>query len=315
MVENVTIVIRNVGERTLESCYKIVSGQVNSSNIFVINETPFSMAVLKTFQIGVESKKDWTLAIDADLLLTENAIEEMVSKANSISGELYVYQGMILDYLFGSYRFGGPHLYKTSVLPEALKIVTNNLSEIRPESFTYGELSKKGFIAYCDNTVYALHDYDQYPKDYYRKGFFHGKKALNDQLLNLLRFWRQNTSKNLNYQLALSGLFDGLVNEDELEVDMNFFNDLQIKNAQLNKINNAELPILDFEINYVETVISEHKKEFPGIQPQSFNPYYLDSKGKHIVFFHKNPILIYITKLFIYVGNLLLKKGLKMRQS
>lgn len=315
MLDNVTVIIRNVGERTLDSCHKIISNQINTDNIFVINEVPFSKAVLKTFQIGIERKKEWTLVIDADLLLKDNAIKEMITKAKTKSEKLYVYQGMILDYLFGTYRFGGPHLYKTSVLPKALKIVENNLLEIRPESFTYKELAKKDYITYCDNVCYAIHDFEQDYKDYYRKGFFHGKKALDDQLLSLIKQCKENISKDSNYEFAMHGLFDGLVFEEEIEVDINFFNNMQKKNKSVSDIINKSKGTLNLEPNYVASIIDKHKKNLPKNQPNSYKAYYLNNKGKHIVFSYKNPIYTFITKLFIFTGNLLLKKGLKMRES
>ncbi len=314
MVNNVTVVIRNVGERTLDSCYNIIARQVNKDQIFIVREAPFSKAVIKTFQIGVKQNREWTLAVDADCLLTENTIEEMIANAIKFGDKLYTYQGMVLDYLHGEYRFSGPHLYNTKILQKGLEVVKNNQLEIRPESFTYKALAKEGYITYCDNKCYGLHDFDQHPMDYYRKGFFHARKSLDQQLLQLFKNCKRNISNNSNYEIALQGLLDGIAHIGEVKVDIEHFNNLKKNNKKIEQIEKSNSKTLSTNYNYVDDILKENKLKNPNKQPNSFKPYYLDNKGKHIIFSKQNFVKKIITKSFIYVGNLLLKKGLKMRE-
>ncbi|MCO4822492.1 MAG: hypothetical protein KC469_10515, partial [Flavobacteriaceae bacterium] len=66
---NVTVIIRSVGERTTDACFKIISKQVPKTHIHIISEVPFSKAVTETFKIAIRENRNWTLAVDADLLL------------------------------------------------------------------------------------------------------------------------------------------------------------------------------------------------------------------------------------------------------
>jgi UDP-glucuronate 4-epimerase len=77
------------------------------------DEVPFSKAVEKTFSIGIANDKEWTLALDVDLLLLPNAIEKLIQSGNKCKENLYIYQAYILDWFRGGLKYGGPHLYKT----------------------------------------------------------------------------------------------------------------------------------------------------------------------------------------------------------
>ena len=90
-----------------------------------------SKAVTKTFEIGLEKNKEWTLAIDADIILAENAIQNMIESASKLSDKLYIYQGYVIDKIFGTAREGGPHLYKTSHLIDALKALKRTKNNFR----------------------------------------------------------------------------------------------------------------------------------------------------------------------------------------
>lgn len=282
MVKNVTIVIRTAGERTIDACYKILAKQVPESSIFVLAESPFSKAVVKTFEIGIREQKQWTIAIDADWLLTETAIEEMVKIVSSFPEDLYIYQGMILDYLYNEYRFNGPHLYNTKHLPQALKEMSANPNELRPESFTYRKMAKHGFFTYCDTRCYAIHDFEQYAKDYYRKGFFHGKKAFPDQLGAMLHTIRDRIVVDSNYEIALMGLLDGVADTASVQVDIDYFE--KKYDAFLERENRTGTIIKEesfvMEPNYVAKTIAEHQRSFPKIQPNSWRPYSLSKTGK-----------------------------------
>ena len=61
----------------------ILTKQVPVENLFLIHEVPFSQAVRRTFEIGIEQNKKWTIAVDADILLNDNSVQRMVEKAES----------------------------------------------------------------------------------------------------------------------------------------------------------------------------------------------------------------------------------------
>src|SRR6476619_2803834 len=100
MIDDVKVIIRSSGERTEAACKQIPAKQVRIENISVIHESPFSKAVEATFRLGTEADKKWTLAVDADILLTATAVQDIVKRAEKKSGKTFIYQGCVLDKLF-----------------------------------------------------------------------------------------------------------------------------------------------------------------------------------------------------------------------
>lgn len=219
---DVTVVIRAAGERTEELCQYIVEQQVPKEQVFVIHEKPFWKAVQRTFEIGIEQGRKWTLAVDADVLLKEGALTEMIARASSYGNSLYVYQGHVMDFIFGRIRPGGPHLYQSeyfhllSFEDEALK------NSLRPESDTYKILAKKGKMMIQDSLIFGIHDYFQYQKDLYRKAFFHAKKHRNHSLVGeFILTWSDQISKNEDYLLLREAFLKGLEDHVEDVPDLN----------------------------------------------------------------------------------------------
>ena len=62
MLKNVTTIIRSAGERTVEFCRYLIAQQVIENNIFIINEIPFSSAIIKSYKIGYESPNKFSAA-------------------------------------------------------------------------------------------------------------------------------------------------------------------------------------------------------------------------------------------------------------
>ena len=126
MKNSILTVIRSLGERTTNLCLQLAASQVPEENIVVINEAPFSQAVRKTFECGIERGMPWTLALDADILLNYNSFDFLVRTAEEEDKNIFEVQGCILDKLFVSPRTGGPHLFRTMYLEKALEPSTKS---------------------------------------------------------------------------------------------------------------------------------------------------------------------------------------------
>src|SRR5262245_45960159 len=98
---DVTVVIRNAGERTLELCRQLVCEQVPIANVFVINEYPFEKAARRSYEIGIELGRPWTLFLDADILLRRNAVQTLRNWALTAGDRALYVQGSIVDKIFG----------------------------------------------------------------------------------------------------------------------------------------------------------------------------------------------------------------------
>ena len=276
-MDNITVVIRSSGERTVDCCYEIACNQAGSNNVHKINEVPFSKAVERTFEIGLNKNKEWTLAIDADIILAENAIQNMIHKASFLGDKLYIYQGYVIDKVFGTAREGGPHLYKTAHLTDAIKALKRTKNNLRPESDTYEILAfEKNTIKYVDDVIYGIHDFEQHPEDYFRKAFFHAKK--HQTLEYSCRFLNNWISKqqDLTYKLLLKGWLFGIQFSGDVKVDINFFRNViknEISKFNFDKLRNDPntkelIDLVKYEItNFTENEILK-RKILPNVVPQ-----------------------------------------------
>lgn len=307
-IEDITVVIRSSNERTEKACLNLIAEQISKENIFLIHEKPFYKAVKKNFEIGIKQGKKWTLAVDADVLLTRQAIQSMIETASKLGDKLYIYQGYVLDNILVKYREGGPHLYQTKHLQQALSYLTTNQTVLRPESDTYNKMAAEGFIKYVDDKVYGIHDYEQYYKDIFRKAYFHGKK--HSYLAgSLVDKWSVLTIKNDDYRVALYGLFSGLISKKITKVNTNFFE--QERRKYLSVLNFKEKEPLEEEIDiYFPTTIIESfnlknkcilkTRQLPKIKQKE-----IIKEEKLFIRLWKNPIY--------YLGRLIERVGVKIK--
>jgi hypothetical protein len=232
---DLTVVIRSSGERTLDLCYSLVRKQVKEQNIIIIEEKPFSKAVLKNFEIGIERGTEYTLSIDADILIFNDAIAFLLNNFEKLDKTYFVYQGLVFDKFFNSYRAGGPHLYRTSLLKKAIEFIPKEGTSLRPESSTYIEMKKIGYHTYQDIWAVGIHDDEQYYEDIYRKFFLHAHKH-KSRISKWIGSWDKNWVDDLDYQMALKGLSDGLLFKEQVFVDSNFLKNYFLNAQQQFKI-------------------------------------------------------------------------------
>lgn len=222
---DVTVVIRSSGERTERFCQHIIEKQLTGNNVFVINERPFWKAVKRTFEIGLSCGRKWTLAVDADVILSKSSIERMIEKAELIDFKLFAFQGYVYDKIFDKAREGGPHLYRTSALNDALTCLESNKDSLRPESDTYKALAKIGYTSKVVPEIFGWHDFFQFNSDYYRKAFLCAKKrSFNSEVVNVWidKVYHQKDNDGI-YSILVSGWLEGM-RSDEVKVDIEWLN-------------------------------------------------------------------------------------------
>lgn len=169
MMNDLAVIVRSAGERTKEACLNILGDEVPSERIVVIEEKPFNLAVKKSFEIGMDYALTWTLCVDADLLLFHGAIAAMVNEALRHPEETFGITGYVWDKFYGGRKKGGPHLYKTKLLSKAIKHVPDMKESLRPETYVKDAMSEQGNVWPECTTMFALHDYEQYYTDIFRK--------------------------------------------------------------------------------------------------------------------------------------------------
>lgn len=146
----------------------------------------------------------------------------MICQFEKLPSNYFLYQGCIFDKFFNTFRTGGPHLYRTKFLKELITAIPKDGESLGPESDSFFHLINKGFHYYCDNRFYGLHDFEQSNFDIYRKFFLFSKKFETDIPILLNKF-KKKVLIDHDYRIALKGLSDGLLFEDKLLIDIDFF--------------------------------------------------------------------------------------------
>jgi hypothetical protein len=218
LVMDVFIVIRSSKERTISACYQSIIDQgISSESIALIEEVPFSKAVMSTFKLGLKSGAKWTLGLDADVIYRTNMLREQITFADQLSDNYFMIQGMVLDKVNLIKRNTGGHLFRTSLLPIALKNFSFVLDFDRPEGTLNEKMKSLGFPYYNWDKLLAIHDYEQYYIDLFRKGYAQAIKH-EGQSKQLAKLWAQFSIKDQDYLFIYLGYLAGLNIREKLGI-------------------------------------------------------------------------------------------------
>jgi len=299
------VIIRSVNERTESICIeKILDQGILPENVVIVKESPFANTLKKSFEIGVERNKKWTLCIDADVLLKSQSIVSIIEYADKQDNKTFEVQGYVLDKFIDGPRMAGNHLYRTEFLPIALEIWPIVKDEIRPEGSLLKLMASNGFPYVIYNEILGLHDFGQYYSDIYRKSFIQSRKHLH--FTNLFVDTWKSDSKDKDYQVALRGFADGIANTDEVLVDKknqvisNGFEQLFIEDKSVLEESEITLGDVDsiiekwtpseiykkygklLETEFFYKEVSTKKSRFKFLKPINFIGYVLRKLGERI---------------------------------
>jgi hypothetical protein len=208
--DKATVIIRSVGERTEQLCRELILAQgVSAENVVIVHEAPFSAAMRKSFETGLQRGLPWTFCVDADLLLRPGAVETMLRLAEAQPENICEIQGYILDKFYGGPRQGGVHLYRTALLPLVLTNIPAEGVNVRPEFHTLEAMKAQGYPYASVQYVVGLHDFEQYYRDIFRKCLVHAHK--HQDLTDLfLSYWREQARTDKDFAVALKGYAAGV---------------------------------------------------------------------------------------------------------
>lgn len=226
MTSNVAVIIRSVGERTEALCRHLVEQQVPPEHVVVIHERPFSKAVQRSFEIGLDFGLDWTLCVDADVLLRRDGIRMLVEAASKLPESTFAFSGSILDKLLGHIRPGGGHLYRTRHCRKALVFIEESSAQIRPESYVKVKMRQIGHPDVIDDQiVIGIHDFEQYFIDIYRKAITHAHKWADRMTSYVSQMWIRQSDADQDFRVALWGYRIGELFEGKVSINRDMFPD------------------------------------------------------------------------------------------
>jgi len=240
-VNNLVVVIRSAYERTEALCEHLVKKQAPEERVVIIHERPFVAALRRAYQIGIDYGLEWTLCIDADVMIRERAISDLLETAGALPGEFFGAQGYVFDKFRNEPNLAGIHLYRTSLLSKALALIDDSgvnprpvsstgqettenhdellySPELRPENYVKHEMKKLGHDWFLDERTLGLHDFEQYYVDIFRKMVVNAIKIswAFDSMMNTALMYAKTDP---DYLVATWGLrvgrgFDGCIDLD-----------------------------------------------------------------------------------------------------
>jgi hypothetical protein len=217
-VDNLAVIIRSAHERTEALCEHLVKGQVPEDRVVVIHERPFSQALRRAFEIGLDFGLAWTLCIDADVLPRPGAIAELVAAVEAHPGETLGGSGLVFDKLRWSRRRGGLHLYRTTLLPSLIRHIPESDASLRPETDAKRPILEQGYRWALARDILGLHDFEQYYADIFRKMVVRAQKSA-DIAAEALQLALARSTVDKDFLAAAWGLRVGMSLQEPLELD------------------------------------------------------------------------------------------------
>ncbi len=203
--DDVTLIVRECGERTVEACLARLAGLFPGQPIHLISNRPFVATLRASLQRGLADGRRWTLCIDADVLVLP-ALRDFIAEAKRLPAHFAEAQALVADKLLPARRPAGNHLYRSALIPKALASLPESPG-LRPESAMVDALAKAGHPYHQSAWLIGLHDFGQAPADVYDKAALHGHKHayLGELLLPLWQGWSEEDE---DYRIALQAFLD-----------------------------------------------------------------------------------------------------------
>jgi hypothetical protein len=201
------IVVRSSGERTTDACVHFLKKAFgHQMPINVINERPFAQALKVCWQLGMESKQDYLITVDADVLVMPDIVNFYNHQINHLKDFMHLSAKAICA-LTNSTRAVGPRLYNTKYLSLIMNHLKESVKNHRPESEALKNAARtvrESNLLFKFDDVIALHDFGQWRRDLYRKGVFYNKKHQSNYRKYIDEL-RGATRSSLNYQCFFQG--------------------------------------------------------------------------------------------------------------
>jgi hypothetical protein len=186
--------------------------------IQLISEKPFSRALAKGFEQAINLGAKWTIIVDADVLISPMYLSSAAEVLRTSPESLFVLQGLVYDKFFGILRPAGNHIYRTSLLLDAMREIPQEGQSLRPESDTINAMVCKGFAFWQKPILVGIHDFGQYYRDIANKCFLQAFKH-KDYIPDIMSIWGDKRAADADFAIAMAaveeaGRYNGIVNVD-----------------------------------------------------------------------------------------------------
>lgn len=243
--DDILVVIRSVGERTEKLCeFSVLQNGISKENIvYVKNISPFSKALKEGYKLAIEYGKKYTFFIDADMVVLPNTLSVMIEAMERLPNKIFFMNPLAYDYLSGLIIRNGPRLYRTSYLQVAIRLIQDESVSLRPETFVVKRMRRLGYRSIDFDYPSALHEFEQYRKDIFRRvitRYFKSSSTTREYLKSRFEKLRKT---NLDFEVA----------------------HLAIEYARKNKVKKPKLSYNQYQEIFRELNIEE-KKEITNLE-------------------------------------------------
>jgi len=215
--DEVLLVIREAGERTRRACLSIVEQQLPRERIRVLSERPFSAAVRRGLEIGSAERPGWLFTLDADVLLTETAIDDLLDLCRAAPADAFHVKGLLVCRVYGGTQPRGFHAFRGSLLERALGFIGTDPETTRPETSIVRRMEQAGHRSVFAGDILGLHDYEQSLRHLYLKALLRARKT--DHLDTLRARLASLQAVHPDFLVTLWGLEDAGCHASEQELD------------------------------------------------------------------------------------------------
>jgi hypothetical protein len=264
MNDDIFVVIRSVGERTEKVCTEIAQSQLSSNNqLIMIKGLPFAEAHMESIHLALDSKANWALFLDADVLLKNDAIETMLKEAKKVTFPFFQFNFRILDHEFDGESYG-VHFYSTKYFDRAMSFRESATSSSRPEyQVCYEMANHEDIPSISSETVVALHGYEQYYSDIYRTTFVRcvrNRRHLDYFIRRYTDGYFIESPKNFDHKFMFWGMVHGMrhgYDNDKAPLEKSFYK--QGVDKIFAELNIEEKKEFLCDANFVERVFENYE--------------------------------------------------------
>lgn len=223
---DMTFVVRAAGERTETASVALLRGQIAAAGgnpaaqVHVVHERPFSAAVGKTLEVGLQHARPYVVGMDADILLSPRGVHTLAMLAGSMTRETFSTVGLMLCRFFGGFCFRGVHIFQSAHLEQARGLLGRRTPggpdpALKPETALVEAMKAEGYTFTALPVVLGIHDYEQSFRHIYLKMRLRARREIEidggeSGLRAFSTFCRKHAALGEpDFTVALWGLEDG----------------------------------------------------------------------------------------------------------
>ncbi len=212
--------VRSASERTSEMAASLLGEVGVLQEVASVEMSPSSVALEYCLREGRKRGAEWVMICDGDVLTNLGSVEQLVGQLGELESKDLVVISRVVDKLFGEIRTGGIRVYRSSVV-DLLDAEVLCIGSTRPDSSLIPQMRQAGYRAMESSVVVGLHDYEQYYRDLYRKGYFHYVKHASFRQ-RLLESWTDQCRVDDDFLATLAGFADAMTGP-LIEADVSLF--------------------------------------------------------------------------------------------